>query len=55
MPGRIVILGAAGRDFHRFEGPVVRARSDFADAGEPTLGAVADAFLVGLELKLGSA
>ena len=25
--------------------PVVRARYEFADAGEPTLGAVVDAFL----------
>ena len=55
MPRRIVILGAAGRDFNSFDRPVVRARSDFADAGEPTLGSVVDAFLAGLERKLGSA
>ena len=55
MPRRIVILGATGRDFNSFDRPVVRVRSDFADAGEPTLGSVVDAFLAGLERKLGSA
>jgi predicted GTPase len=29
--------------------PVVRARYDYADAGEPTLGSVVDAFLTRLE------
>jgi len=55
MPCRIVTRGAAGRDFNSFDRPVVRARSDFADASEPTLGSVVDTFLAGLEQRLGSA
>jgi predicted GTPase len=35
--------------------PVVRARYDFADAGEPTLGSVVDAFLARIERGRGSA
>jgi predicted GTPase len=34
--------------------PVVRARYDFADAGEPTLGSVVDAFLARIERGRGS-
>jgi hypothetical protein len=35
--------------------PVVRARYEFADAGEPTLGSAVDTFLARLEREPGSA
>ena len=48
-PRSILIMGAAGRDFHNFnvmyrDDPVVRARYEFAESGTPGLGSLIDGF-----------